>query len=71
MPKGPDYYIRTTYDPDREPYPWAWEIKRRGKPMGVRIGKGGYVSRSAAEFAGKHALKDFLDALTQEERRGG
>jgi hypothetical protein len=37
--------------------------------MGVRIRQGGYISQSAAEFAGKRALKDFLAALAEEQRR--
>jgi hypothetical protein len=38
--------------------------------MGVKIGGGGYQSRTAAEFAGKNALERFLLDLSQEERRG-
>jgi hypothetical protein len=37
--------------------------------MGVRIGNRGYQSQTAAEFAGKHALEDFLATLAQEEKR--
>jgi hypothetical protein len=68
MATRPDYYI-VTFDTDQRPYPWAWELRRRGKPMGVRIRESGYQSRAAAEFAGKRALAEFLEALAKEERR--
>jgi hypothetical protein len=37
--------------------------------MGIKIGNGGYQSETAAEFAGKRALEDFLKALAKEERQ--
>jgi hypothetical protein len=64
-----DYYI-VTFDTDRGPFPWAWELRRRSSPLGVRIRGAGYQSQTAAEFAGKRALADFLQALAKEERRG-
>jgi hypothetical protein len=36
--------------------------------MGVTVGRSGYQSQSAAEYAGKRALEEFLEALTKEER---
>jgi hypothetical protein len=68
MATEPDYYI-VTFDTDRGPYPWRWELRRRSSPMGVRIGSGGYQSQMAAEYAGKRVLEDFLQALVIEERR--
>jgi hypothetical protein len=68
MATKPDYYI-VTFDTDQGQYPWAWELRRRSESMGVRIRNSGYQSRTAAEFAGKQALEDFLAALAQEERR--
>src|ERR1700745_3774721 len=68
MATEPDYYI-VTFDMDRGPYPWAWELRRRSKPMGVRIREKAYQSQTAAEFAGKRALAEFLEALAKEERR--
>ena len=47
------------------------EIRRHSKPMGVKLGAGGYQSQSAAEFAGKNALERFLIDVSQEERRRG
>jgi hypothetical protein len=37
--------------------------------MGVIVGRSGYQSQAAAEYAGKHELESFLSALAKEERR--
>jgi hypothetical protein len=37
--------------------------------MGVIVGRSGFQSQSAAEFAGKQALEEFLAELAKEERR--
>jgi hypothetical protein len=37
--------------------------------MGVIVGRGGYQSQAAAEYAGKHELENFLTALAKEEGR--
>jgi hypothetical protein len=68
MATEPDYYI-VIFDTDRGPYLWAWELRRRSKPMGVRVRENGYQSQTVAEFAGKRALAEFLEALAKEERR--
>jgi hypothetical protein len=63
-----DYYVftsrRGTY-PDR----WSWEIRRKSKPLGVKMTGDGYQSEMAAQFAGKRALEDFLSDLSKEEKR--
>ena len=63
-----DYYIQTI-DTGARPYAWAWELRRRSKPMGVRIGASGYQPQAAAEHAGKVALDRFLEELSKEELR--
>jgi hypothetical protein len=68
MAMEPDYYIETI-DTGARPHPWRWEMRRRSKPMGVKIGAGGYQSEASAEFAGKQALERFLEELAREERR--
>jgi hypothetical protein len=45
---------------------WCWEIRRKRKPMGVRLWEGGFRSYSAAQLAGKQALEDFLNGLSME-----
>jgi hypothetical protein len=68
MATEPDYYIETI-DTGARPYPWRWEIRRRSKPMGVKLGAGGYQSQASAELAGKHALERFLVDVEKEKRR--
>ena len=65
MATEPDYYI-VTFDTGGQPYPWRWELRRRSSPLGVRVGRSGYQSQAAAEYAGKRALEDFRGA---RERR--
>ena len=63
-----DYYVVTSRRggyPDR----WSWEILRKSKPLGIKITGDGYQSDSAAQFAGKKALADFLSDLTMEDKR--
>jgi hypothetical protein len=36
--------------------------------MGVIVGRSGYQSQAAAEYAGKRGLENFLTALAKEER---
>jgi len=69
MATEPDYYIATAFDTGQRPFSWRWELRRHSSPMGVRIGSGGYQTRTAAEFAGKRALEGFLKALAREERQ--
>ena len=44
------------------------ELRRRSKPMGVRVRENGYQSQTAAKFAGRLALAEFLEALAREEK---
>jgi hypothetical protein len=69
MATEPDYYI-VTYETDKRPYPWRWDLRRHSRPMGVRVTEGGYRSQAAAEYAGKVALAKFLEALASEAKRG-
>jgi hypothetical protein len=49
-----DYYVVTS---KRGEYPdrWSWEIRRRSKPLGVKLMAHGFQSDSAAQVAGKRA----------------
>src|SRR5262249_30661693 len=49
------YYI-VCFNTGEKPHPWAWELKRSGEPMGVRISERGYQSKTAAEHAGMPLL---------------
>jgi hypothetical protein len=63
-----DYYVFTSRRGDN-PERWSWEIRRKSKPLGVRLTADGFQSDAAAQFAGKKALEDFLNDLSKEERR--
>ena len=45
---------------------WFWEIRRKRRPMGVKLWEGGFRSHRAAQLAGKQALEDFLNGLSLE-----
>jgi hypothetical protein len=63
-----DYHLAMSEE-SRTPARWRWEICRRSRPMGIRVWSGGYVSKLAAEFAGKRELDEFLKAAAEEDRR--
>jgi hypothetical protein len=62
------YYVMATRQTAYPPS-WRWRIMRRGKPMGVQIGGGGFSTYDAARLAGKLALADFLEQLELEKSR--
>jgi len=45
---------------------WCWEIRRKRKPMGVRLRESSFPSHHAAHQAGRIALEDFLNGLVVE-----
>jgi hypothetical protein len=63
-----DYYVFTSRRGEH-PERWSWEIRRKSKPLGVRLMADGFLSDSAAQIAGKRVLTDFLSDLAEEERR--
>jgi hypothetical protein len=67
MATEPDYYI-ATFDTGGRPHPWRWELRRHSSPVGVIVGRGGYQSQAAAQYAGQRALEEFLTVLAKEER---
>ena len=68
MATEPDYCI-ATMDAGGRPHPWRWELRRHSSPMGAIVGRSGYQSQKAAEYAGKQYLEAFLIALAKEERK--
>ena len=63
-----DYFViisRRGEHPER----WGWEIRRKSTPLGIKMIGDGFQSETAAQFAGKRALADFLVNLSQEEKR--
>ena len=63
-----DYYLVTARRGEH-PERWSWEIRRKSKPLGIKLSGDGFQSASAAKFAGKRALDDFLSELAKEEQR--
>ena len=63
-----DYYVATSRQGENANR-WGWEIRRKSKPLGIKMTGDGYQSDQAAQFAGKRALADFLLDLAQEEKR--
>ena len=53
----------------QQPERWSWEILRKSKPLGIKMTGDGYQSDTAAQFAGKQALAEFLAELSKEEKR--
>jgi hypothetical protein len=45
---------------------WCWEIRRKRRPMGVRLWQDGFRSHRAAQLAGQDALEDFLNGLATD-----
>jgi hypothetical protein len=45
---------------------WCWEMRRKRRPMGVRLWDGGFRSYRAAQLAGRQALEDFLNGLSMD-----
>jgi hypothetical protein len=69
MPMNPnDYYVVTSRTGEHPPR-WSWEIRRKSQPLGVKMIAGGFQSDSAAQFAGKKALADFITELIKEDKR--
>jgi hypothetical protein len=63
-----DYYVITSKRGEH-PDGWSWEIRRRSKPLGVKLMAHGFQSDSAAQVAGKRALDEFLSEVSKEEQR--
>ena len=63
-----DYYVVTSRR-GQQPERWSWEILRKSNPLGIKMTGDGYQSDTAAKFAGKRVLAEFLAELSREEKR--
>ena len=63
-----DYYVVTSRH-GQQPERWSWEMRRKSKPLGIKMTGDRYQSDTAAQFAGKQALAEFLAELSKEEKR--
>ena len=43
-------------------------MRRKSKPLGIKMTGDGFQSEMAAQFAGKRALADFLSDLSKEDK---
>ena len=68
MTNSPKDYFVITYRRGEHPDLWSWEILRKSKPLGIKMTGDGFRSETAAKFAGKQALQDFLSDLAKEEK---
>jgi hypothetical protein len=59
------FYVVVSRSGDGREY-WCWEIRRKWKPLSVRLCEDGFRSHRAAELAGRSALEDFLNGLSME-----
>jgi hypothetical protein len=50
-----------------KPPEWRWEIKRRSKPLGIKLYSNGFKSENPAKLAGEKALKELVDGIAQEQ----
>jgi len=67
MPINPnDYYVITSRTGEHR---WRWEIRRKSQPLGIKMTADGFQSDTAAQFAGKKELADFLVDLAKEDKR--
>jgi hypothetical protein len=57
------FYVAVSWSADEG---WTWEIRRKRKPMGIRLRETGFRSHSSAHAAGRRALEDFLNGLVIE-----
>jgi hypothetical protein len=64
-PTYQDYYVFVTRDAGSTQF--GWQIKRRAKPMGVKLEDHNLVSYRAAKEAGKRTLDELLDGISSEE----
>jgi Protein of unknown function (DUF3622) len=63
-----DYYVITSRTGEQSER-WSWEIQRKSTPLGIKMTAGGFQSDSAAQFAGKRELAEFLLDLVKEDKR--
>jgi hypothetical protein len=45
---------------------WCWEIRRKRRPIRIRLQECSFTSYRSAELAGKQALEEFLNGLSLE-----
>jgi hypothetical protein len=49
---------------------WCWEVRRKRRPMGVKLRECGFTTYRSAMLAGKDALEEFLNGLSLDPVSG-
>ena len=62
-----EYFVSVTIS--GKPPQWQWEIKRRPKPLGIKLYANGFKSEKAAKLAGEKALRELLDGVAGEQSK--
>jgi hypothetical protein len=62
-----EYFVSITRG--GKPPNWQWEIRRRPKPLGVKLCAIGFKSEKAAKLAGEKALRKLLDGIAREQSK--
>jgi hypothetical protein len=60
-----EYFVSVTIS--GKPPQWQWEIKRRPKPLGIKLYANGFRSEKAAKLAGEKALRELLDSIARQQ----
>jgi hypothetical protein len=58
-----DYFVEIARDTNGL---WRWEIKRRSRPLGVKLYEGRFRTPAEAQLAGENFLKQFLSSIERE-----
>ena len=64
LPPSPRRSFYVVVLPTENDRGWCWEIRRKRRPMGVKLRKCGFTSRRSALLAGQDALEEFLNGLS-------
>jgi hypothetical protein len=66
-PRGTDTYHVAVTQSGHATARWEWEIYRNARPLPVRLHEVGFRSERTAKIAGAVALREFLEALANEQ----
>jgi hypothetical protein len=61
-----DYYVVIKRHGGHGKTLWAYEIKRRSNPLGVKLEEGKFSTPQAAKQAGEATLRDLLNELPEQ-----
>jgi hypothetical protein len=63
------YVISSRYG--EHPERWRWEIRRKSKPLGVKLTADGFQSEAAAKFAGKGSWMNSYQSFPRKNEGPG